>query len=82
MQQLEFFIEPFMEGQPGPHVRAALDAVAAAGGEVDFGALSSTCVAGDAEMPGIVAALLAAAFEHGASNVRLSIERLDDGTGR
>jgi hypothetical protein len=79
VQQVEFFIEPFEEGRPGPHVTAAVDAVTAAGGAVDFGPFSSTCQADDSEMPGVVAALLTAAFEHGATHVRLSVDRIDEG---
>ena len=78
MQRVEFFIEPFEEGRPGPHVTAAVDAVTAAGGTVDFGAFSSTCQAADGEMPGVVAALLAAAFANGATHVRLSVDRVEN----
>lgn len=77
MRRLEFLIEPFEEGQPGRHVQAAVDAVAALGGSVDFGPFSSTCDVDDAEMPNLVAELLRAAFEHGATNVRLSVEAID-----
>jgi hypothetical protein len=78
VQRVEFFIEPFEEGRPGPHVTAAVDAVTAAGGNVDFGPFSSICQADDAAMPGVVAALLAAAFERGATGVRLSVERVEE----
>ena len=40
-------VEPFVEGQPGPHVTAAVDAATAAGAEVDFGPFGSTCRAAD-----------------------------------
>ena len=79
MQRVEFLIEPFEEGHPGPHVTAAVDAVTAVGGAVDFGPFSSTCQADDSEMPGVVAAMLAAAFENGATSVRLSVERVQEG---
>jgi len=77
VQQVEFFIEPFEEGRPGPHVTAAVEAVTSAGADVDFGAFSSTFQADDGDTPAVVAALLEAAFRHGASNVRLSVDRLD-----
>lgn len=37
MLVLEFTVEPFAEGAPGPHVQAALDAAAGPGLAVDFG---------------------------------------------
>ena len=55
-----------------------VDEITAAGGAVDFGPFSSTCQADDGEMPGVVAALLTAAFEHGATHVRLSVDRIDE----
>lgn len=82
MQHVEFLIEPFEEGRPGPHVTAAIAAAEDAGGQVEFGALSSTCVAPAEQVPSIVAALLSAAFANGATGVRISVERLDDHTGR
>ena len=45
MQELEFTVEPFVEGQPGPHVQAALDAATDAGADVEFGPFSSSCSA-------------------------------------
>ena len=38
----EFTIEPFVEGAPGPHVHAGLDAVRAAGFEPELGPFGST----------------------------------------
>lgn len=80
MYVVEFLIEPFTEGQPGAHVTSAIAAVEAAGGVVDFGALSSTCRVEASEMPIIVAALLSAAFANGATGVRLSVEHEGAGT--
>lgn len=77
VQHLEFLIEPFEEGRPGPHVTAAVAAAERAGGRIDFGALSSTCVAPADRIPGIVAALLTAAFANGATGVRLSVDQID-----
>ena len=77
VQRVEFFIEPFEEGRPGPHVTAAVDAVTAAGGDVDFGAFSSTCPSRRRRDAGVVAALLEAAFAARRDNVRLSVDRVD-----
>ncbi|HUO45600.1 MAG TPA: helix-turn-helix domain-containing protein [Acidimicrobiia bacterium] len=52
--RLEFFVEPFTEGRPGPHVAAAIDAIQAQGLQVEVGPFNSL-VEGD---PG---ALIAAA---------------------
>ena len=79
MLQLEFTVEPFVEGQPGPHVTAAVAAVEALGGTVEFGPFGSTCSAADDAMPGIVAELVRAAFAHGATHVSLSVGGADAG---
>jgi uncharacterized protein YqgV (UPF0045/DUF77 family) len=79
VQELEFTIEPFVEGQPGPHVTAAVDAAAAAGVDVEFGPFGSTCRADDALMPDVVAAITRAAFAHGATHVSLHIARVEAG---
>jgi uncharacterized protein YqgV (UPF0045/DUF77 family) len=78
VQQLEFTIEPFVEGRPGPHVTAAVEAATAAGAEVEFGPFGSTCEVDDSRMPDIVAAITRAAFEHGATHVSLHVARVDD----
>ena len=71
--ELEFTIEPFVEGQPGPHVLAAVAAVEALGASVDFGPFGSTCRADDVTMPGVVAAIVAEAFGHGATHLSLHL---------
>lgn len=80
VQQLEFFVEPFTEGQPGPHVTAAVSAVEEAGGIVEFGPFSSSCRSEDDRMPAIVASLLTAAFAYGATSVRLSVDQVGEGS--
>ncbi len=37
MAHVEFTVEPFVEGRPGPHVAAAIDAARASGADVDVG---------------------------------------------
>lgn len=71
--ELEFTIEPFVEGQPGPHVRAAVAAAEAAGAQVEFGPFGSTCRGPREAMPGVVSAIVAAAFDHGATHVALHV---------
>jgi uncharacterized protein YqgV (UPF0045/DUF77 family) len=78
---LEFTIEPFVEGQPGPHVRVAVEAVEALGVEVEFGPFGSSCRADDATLPAVVAALVQGAFGNGATHVSMhvSADRLAHG---
>ena len=69
--ELEFTIEPFVEGQPGPHVRAAVDAAEAAGVAVEFGPFGSTCRVGTEDLPRLVASIVSAAFGNGATHVSM-----------
>jgi uncharacterized protein YqgV (UPF0045/DUF77 family) len=73
VQHLEFTIEPFVEGKPGPHVVAAVQAVAELGADVEFGPFGSGCTVDAALMPDIVAAVIRAAFANGATHVNLDV---------
>lgn len=75
MHELEFTVEPFVEGEPGPHVRAAVEAAVAAGAEVEFGPFASTCRVGEDELPEVVAAITRAAFAHGATYLAVNVTR-------
>ena len=66
---LEFTIEPFVEGHPGPHVRAAVEAVEALGVDVEFGPFGSSCRTAAATMPAVVSAIVEHAFANGATHV-------------
>jgi uncharacterized protein YqgV (UPF0045/DUF77 family) len=72
----EFTIEPFVDGHPGPHVMAALDAVRARGFEPDFGPFGSSIEGAAAEVTDAVADLIAAARWAGAERVSLQIDFL------
>lgn len=74
---VEFTIEPFVDGHPGPHVRAAVEAATAAGAEVEFGPFGSTGRVAAESMPDVVAAITGAAFSNGATHVTLSISSED-----
>jgi hypothetical protein len=76
VQELEFTVEPFVEGHPGPHVTAAVDAASAAGADIDFGPFGSTCRVDDGLMPEVVAAITRAAFANGATHVSLHVARV------
>lgn len=73
MQHLEFTIEPFVEGKPGRHVVAAVEAASDLGIVVEFGPFGSSCTVGDALMPDVVAAVIRAAFANGATHVNLDV---------
>jgi uncharacterized protein YqgV (UPF0045/DUF77 family) len=76
----EFMVEPFVEGAPGAHVRAAVDAAGAAGLEVDLGPFGST-TSGDADaVAGALSDIARAAFAAGAS--RLTVHLGLEPTGR
>lgn len=78
VHQVEFTIEPFVEGQPGEHVLAPIDAVHDLGVTVEFGPFGSSCVTRAEQTPDVVAAIVRAALEHGATNVNVDIARLDE----
>jgi hypothetical protein len=73
MHVVEFTIEPFVDGHPGPHVQAAVEAATAAGADVEFGPFGSTGRASAESMPDVVAAITRAAFANGATHVTLSV---------
>jgi uncharacterized protein YqgV (UPF0045/DUF77 family) len=73
----EFTIEPFVEGNPGPHVQAGLDAVRAAGFEPEVGPFGSTITGELDVITAAVTDLLAAATAAGATRVSLQVTRLD-----
>jgi uncharacterized protein YqgV (UPF0045/DUF77 family) len=75
---LEFTIEPFVEGLPGPHVTSAINAVQELGYEVDFGPFGSSCNVPAGRAGEVVKAWLEAAFANGATHVNLHTARLGD----
>lgn len=77
MLQLEFTVEPFVEGLPGPHVTAAVSAVEAVGAEVEFGPFGSSCSAPVEAMPEVIAELVRAAFANGATHVTMHVAQGD-----
>jgi len=73
----EFTIEPFVEGAPGPHVHAGLDAVRAAGFEPEVGPFGSTVRGELSAVSAALVELLAAATAAGATRVSLQVTQLD-----
>jgi uncharacterized protein YqgV (UPF0045/DUF77 family) len=72
---VEFTIEPFVEGEPGPHVRAAVEAAERSGVTVDFGPFGTTVSGDDDAVLTAVDRLLRAATEAGATRVSLQVIR-------
>ena len=72
---VEFTIEPFVEGHPGPHVTAAIAAAEQLGVTVDVGPFGSSCSVDADAAPDVVAAVVRAAFANGATHVSLHAER-------
>jgi uncharacterized protein YqgV (UPF0045/DUF77 family) len=71
----EFTVEPFVEGAPGPHVQAAVDAARASGVTVDFGPFGTSLAGDDASVLDAIDAVLAAALAAGATRISLQLER-------
>jgi hypothetical protein len=74
---LEFTIEPFVEGHPGPHVLQAVAAAEAMGAVVEFGPFGSSCTVPTEQAAAVAGAVIAAAFAHGATHISLSADRAD-----
>jgi hypothetical protein len=72
---LEFTIEPFVDGQPGPHVLEAVAAAEALGAEVEFGPFGSACTVPIDRVGEVTGAVIRAAFSHGATLVALTAAR-------
>lgn len=75
--RVEFTVEPFVAGAPGPHVLAAVEAAAAHGLAVEFGPFGSSGEGADIDVLPAVEAAIRAALDEGASRVSVQISRLD-----
>ncbi len=71
--RLEFLVEPFSEGRPGPHVLGALESLRSRGIEVNQGPFGNT-VAGDRQtVTAAMLTLIESAFERGASRLLMNL---------
>ena len=77
MLVVEFTVEPFVEGKPGPHVTNAVAAVESHGIAVEFGPFGSVFRVGEAPMPTVIADMMRAAYANGATFVSVSVCRQD-----
>ena len=75
MVHIEFTIEPFVEGHPGAHVIAAVDAAKAIGVDVDMGPFGSTCDVPVDAVGALVSAVSDAALGLGATHVSIHLEQ-------
>ncbi len=69
----EFTIEPFVQGDPGPHVRAAIEVAEAAGLDVEVGPFGTSVEGGSAAVLDAVDAVVRAAVANGATRISLQL---------
>lgn len=69
----EFLVAPFVEGSPGPHVTAAVDAFDEHGLEVDLGPFASSVIGDVDAMAGAIADMIRAAMTNGATSIQLRV---------
>ncbi|HYN31379.1 MAG TPA: hypothetical protein VES40_02040 [Ilumatobacteraceae bacterium] len=75
MAYVEFTIEPFVEGRPGQHVIAAIDAARKHDVDVEIGPFGSSFDVAIESVGTLVAAVSDAAFAHGATHVTVHVAR-------
>jgi len=76
MLRAEFTVEPFMPGNPGPHVAAAVEAARDSGLPVEEGPFGSALVGDDAAVLAAVASLLERALAAGATRVSIQVSQV------
>ena len=74
MLHVEFIVEPFVEGRPGPHVIAAISAVEGFGLTVDVGPFSTGFDVAADRVGEVVGRLLDSAYSNGATHVSVQVE--------
>ena len=72
---VEFTIEPFVDGRPGPHVLAAIEAAERSGLAVDVGPFGTSVSGDDFRVLDAVDAIVRAAVAAGATRVSLQLNR-------
>ncbi len=73
--RIEVLVEPFRENDPGPHVTAAIEAIAATGLEPDMGPFATTAEGELDQAIAAITALVRAGFDNGADAIQVRIER-------
>lgn len=70
---IEFLVEPFVEGTPGPHVDAAVAAFANASIDVDMGPFSTSANAPIEDVANAVAEMIRSSMRQGATSIRIQV---------
>ena len=70
---VEFTVEPFVDGTPGPHVTAAVEAVRRSGLEPDMGPFGTTVEGERDQVLAAITAALSAAADSGADRVSMQL---------
>lgn len=80
--RIEFTLEPFVEGAPGPHVKSALDQLRARGIDADVGPFATTIEGEHHILLKALEPLITASMANGASNITLGVSRVREPTDR
>jgi len=75
--RIEFTVEPFVDNHPGPHVRAAWQAVEAHGCELLEGPFSSETFLDEEEASAVLGDVLRAALAAGATHLSFLVDRIE-----
>jgi uncharacterized protein YqgV (UPF0045/DUF77 family) len=73
--RIEFLVEPFAEGRPGPHVQAGIDAAVARGLEPEVGPFGTSVVVTADGAGEVIHDVVDAALANGATRVAIQVER-------
>jgi hypothetical protein len=73
--RIEFLVEPFAEGRPGPHVQAGIDAALGRGLEPEVGPFGTSVVVGPEAAGDVIRDVVDAALANGATRVAIQVER-------
>ncbi len=71
--RLEFLIEPFTEGSPGPHVLSSLDVLRRAGLEFVLGPFGNIVEGSPETLRSVLPKIMQSAFENGATRILLNL---------
>jgi uncharacterized protein YqgV (UPF0045/DUF77 family) len=80
--RVEFTVEPFREGAPGPYVDAAIAAMRADGHAVDVGPFANTVEAEHVDVAASIGRMVSAATEAGATSVSINVAVADLATSK
>lgn len=73
--KVEFTVEPFVPGDPGPHVQAAVEAVRHNDIDPDIGPFGTSFEVSERAADEVIGHIVRAAFQQGAQRLSLQVER-------